>query len=156
MVFVSQPINQYKSDFFSLRLSSKADEVSLYMQFPEDCITTRSLPLTYDFLAKHIPSILQCQCFNDQGLPFSEELKKTELAHLFEHIVLDQLCQEKSWDFDAEYSGRTEWDWDKYPLGSFKVTIDRSTTDDRYFAVALNKSISLLEKLYSLHSKTIN
>lgn len=154
MVSISRPVNSYASTSFSFDLKQNKTEVNLIMQFPCDVTTTRSLPHTYNFLKKHLPSILKCQCFNDQGLPFSEEVKHTEMAHLFEHILLDQLCQEKSAVVDAEYSGQTEWNWEKYPVGSFKVTVGVSNEDHKYLAVALNKTIALMEKLYEHHALT--
>lgn len=147
MVALSLPISRYHSPSFSFKLQQQASTVCLLMQFGTTVTNTRSLPHTYTFLKKNIPSILKCQCFNDEGLPFSEEVKQTEVAHLFEHILLDQLCQEKSLDVDAEFSGTTEWDWKKYPVGSFKVTIESKKKEGKYLAAALNKSILLMEEL---------
>jgi hypothetical protein len=83
-------------------------------------------------------------------LPFAEEVKHTEMAHLFEHILLDQLCQEKSAEVDAEYSGQTQWNWNKHPIGSFQVTVGSAKKEERYLAIALNKTINLMEQLGSL------
>lgn len=153
MVSFSRPITRYSSPFFSFTLKQLSHSVNLEMQFMCGITNTRTLPQTYSFLKKNIPSILQCQCFNDDGLPFVKEVKHTEIAHLFEHILLDQLCQEKSFDGDAEYSGKTEWDWKKYPVGSFKVTVESKKKEERYLAVALNKSINLMERLLSVTKK---
>lgn len=118
------------------------------MQFPKTVTNTRTLPQTYAFLQKNVPNILECQCFNDDGLPFCEEVKHTEIAHLFEHILLDQLCSQKSLVSDAEYSGKTEWDWLKQPIGMFTVTVESKRNEQKYLAVALNKTIQLMERLY--------
>lgn len=150
MVAFSRPITSYNSPAFSFTLKQHANKIKLHMKFPDSCVTTRTLPHTYTFLKKHVPSILKCQCFNDDGLPFSEEVKHTEIAHLFEHILLDQLCQEKSMEVDAEYSGQTEWNWNKEPVGNFKVTVGCSKTEQKYLAIALNKTIALMEKLLKL------
>lgn len=147
MVAFSRPVQVYSSSFFSFKLQQQADTIKLYMQFPDSYTTTKSLPHTYKFLKKNIPSILKCQCFNDDGLPFSKEVRQTEMAHLFEHILLDQLCQEKSAEIDAEYSGQTEWNWNKNPVGSFKVTIGSKKHEEKYLALALNKTIALMEEL---------
>lgn len=151
MVAITHPVNSYASSAFSFNMKQDKGKVNLVMQFPDSYTTTKTIPHTYQFLKKHLPSILKCECFNDEGLPFSEEVKHTEMAHLFEHILLDQLCQEKSEEVDAEYSGQTEWNWEKYPVGSFKVTVGVGKSDDKYLAIALNKSIALMEKLLSQH-----
>ena len=132
MVAFSRPVQSYASSFFSFKLQQQASKIKLQMQFPKNCTTTKVLPHTYSFLKKNIPSILQCQCYNDDGLPFRQEVKHTELAHLFEHILLDQLCQEKSAELDAEYSGQTEWDWNRHPVGSFKVTIGCAKREEKF------------------------
>lgn len=147
MVAFSRPITSYTSAAFSFTLKQHSAKIKLHMKFPGSYVTTRALPHTYTFLKKHVPSILKCQCFNEEGLPFSEEVKHTEIAHLFEHILLDQLCQVKSQDVDAEYSGQTEWNWNKEPVGNFKVIVGCAKTEEKYLAIALNKTIALMEKL---------
>lgn len=148
MVSFSTPITRYSSSFFSFKLKQANKNIQLKMKFPDRMTNTRSLPHTVRFLRKNVPSILKCQCFNDDGLPFSEEVKHTEIAHLFEHILLDQLCREKARQVDAEYSGKTEWDWQKHPVGSFKVTVESRKSEQHYLAVALNRTIKLMEELY--------
>lgn len=148
MVAIAHPVDVYSSSFFSFRLKQHSKKVQLVMQFPKKFVTTLALPHTYRFLCEHAPSVLECQCFNDDNLPFSEEVKHTEMAHLFEHILLDQLCQEKATDDDAEYAGETEWNWRKHPVGTFKVTLTVPPSDARYLASALNRSIALMELLF--------
>jgi hypothetical protein len=154
MVAFSSPVQSYSSSSFSFTLQQTATKSKFQMQFPASCTTTRVLPHTYKFLKKNIPSILKCECYNDDSLPFYKEVKHTEMAHLFEHILLDQLCQEKSAEVDAEYSGQTEWDWNIHPVGSFKVIVGCTKCEEKYLAIALNKTIRLMELLISKKSNS--
>jgi hypothetical protein len=114
-------------------------------------INTSSLPQTVSILQCHLPAILNCQCFNDELLPFSEEVKHTEIGHLFEHIMLEYLCQEKleSGYQSADFCGRTSWNWQKELRGTFHITINRHPEDRQFFHKAFEKSVRLMNLILS-------
>lgn len=141
-------MRSYQSTNFQYKAHLDSHQVTLIMTFAESCWSTECLPETVQFLQTHQPSVLKTTCFNDDHLAFTEEVRHTEIAHLFEHLVLDQLCQIKSETIDAEFEGFTEWNWWKYPVGSFKVTLKVSDQDRCYLEPALKKSVVVLEDLF--------
>ena len=112
-----------------------------------DIINTRDLPSTYSILKKNLPQILIAKCFNDAKLPFSVELRRTEIGHLFEHILLEYLCEQKfTKGFDyAEYSGETHWNWIKEPKGVFHITISSGYDDVDIFPKAVEQTTHLFQ-----------
>lgn len=112
-------------------------------------LNTRTIPATYQILEEHLPCILQSQCFNDDHLPFCEEVKTTEIGHLFEHILLEYLCKEKLCHgyTEADFCGQTSWNWKKETRGTFHITIEKHTEDAAFFESALRKSIELMDKI---------
>jgi len=55
---------------------------------------------------------------NRRGLTFEEELKETEMGHVFEHVILAVLALR-----GAATRGQTTWNWQRDPIGMFQVTI---------------------------------
>lgn len=139
----------YQSQFFNLSLKHRIQTLRISMFCSTPHLTTRSLPKTVKILKELVPTVLLTECFNSENLPFAKEVKNTEIAHLFEHILLEYLCLEKiAYGSDsASFSGRTHWNWIKYPKGSFFITITIEKTDLQFLPAALEKSIQVLEKL---------
>ena len=113
-------------------------------------INTCMIPQTLPYLMTKLPSVLKTQCFNDKKLPFMKEVRKTEMGHLFEHILLEYLCMEKMEEgaTDVVYNGVTWWDWQKEQEGSFHIQVDCGLADNITLAKALGKTILLVEGLY--------
>lgn len=139
----------YASQFFSLDIHPTARGVRMTMQMHVPYVNTRALAHTFPFLQKHFPSVLATRCFNDQNLPFALEVRATELAHLFEHIMLDHLCLVKiaEGSNNAQFSGRTSWNWKKEPYGLFHIAIEANKKDHLFFPHALGRTIVLMEQL---------
>lgn len=96
-----------------------------------------------------MPSIFNSRCFNEEYLPFCQEVRHTEIGHLFEHILLEYLSQIK-FEQDRQkviYSGTTAWDWEKYGAGVFLIKIDAGQKDVKIVKIALEKSVYLLSKI---------
>ncbi len=112
-------------------------------------INTRDIPFTYTILEKQLPSILIAQCFNDEGLPFSQEVKMTEIGHLFEHIMLEYLCILKlaNGHSKATFRGETNWNWKRDLRGTFHIHINAGIKHEEIFDEALTNSIELLVKI---------
>ncbi len=108
-------------------------------------LTTGSFPHARKILKKSLPSIFRSKCFNPENLSFYKESAKTELGHLFEHILLEYMSLIKiPYVSQISYSGRTFWDKDK-TTGQFRVEITCSLPDWPIFVKALSKSIKLMD-----------
>lgn len=124
----------------------------MYLAFTmrSSIVNTRDLPHTIAVLRRHLPGVLRTQCFNEHGWSFRKEASRTEIGHLFEHILLRYLCDAKlaSGAERAEYSGRTDWNWFRDPRGTFHIWIHAPSDDWDLFLEAMQKSIALLERLF--------
>ncbi len=154
------PYPKYYSDRwnYSINAETVLSKYILQMQVPESILTTASLPATHMIISKLEPRILKSKCFNNKHLPFNQEVKKTETAHLFEHILLEYLCQEhiKSGVKSAKFSGWTSWNWKKDERGVFHIKISGNKTDDTQFARAVSRSVMLFETILSMNLNLIN
>ncbi len=132
--------------FYSLEIDHKKQSTELTMTLTIPTVNTRYIPLTFSILKKILPTIFDSMCFNDDKLPFIKEVKATEVGHLFEHVLLEYLCEEKlaRGFLDVEYSGETKWDWREDPRGTFHITISRMENDNDVFQSALTKTIKLV------------
>lgn len=140
----------YSSPHFTLLAKPRKRSMYLTFTMRSNVINTRELPHTVAVLKRHLPSVLRTQCFNEHGRSFRREVTQTEIGHLFEHILLRYLCDAKleSGASHAEYSGRTDWNWFRDPRGTFHIFIDAPREDWKLFLVAMQKSITLMERLF--------
>lgn len=119
-------------------------------------VHTGSMLHTLPILKKQLPTILQSTCFNEGNIPFRVEVMRTELGHLFEHILLEYLCQLKllKGNEEAVFSGTTDWNWNKYPRGTFQITVSVGKEDRDIFPQAFQKSSDLFEAIIQKHIAT--
>jgi hypothetical protein len=134
---------------FDLFVSLSKENAAIKMVTPRTCINTATFPATYDILQTYLPTVLETTCFNDLSLPFHIEVKKTETGHLFEHVLLDYLCQEKVLHGadSAVYQGVTSWNWKKEPQGTFHIQVNIPSEEGLFFINALQKSCTLVKKV---------
>lgn len=139
----------YEDDVFSLDIQRGKTKTTMYMQLFSSVVNTRNIPTVYPALKKLLPSVLVSKCFNDENLPFSLEVKATEIGHLFEHILLEYLCQARIQQGadKAIYSGSTSWNWHRDPRGTFHIVITSGIKDSEIFEEALIKTIQLTKFL---------
>src|SRR5258708_15609960 len=139
---------------FSLALQQVYDKTFIIMQAFTQEINTYHIPTTYVMLQKHLPSVLKSTCFNDEQLPFFEEVKATEIGHLFEHILLEYLCEGKialGYEY-AVFNGVTNLNWKIDPYGMFHITINAGYREDgEIFADAFEKTITLMKLILRSH-----
>ncbi|MDP3987685.1 MAG: hypothetical protein Q8P80_00915 [Candidatus Levybacteria bacterium] len=133
-------------DFFSLTINKKRLKTLITMRLHTNTINTSEIPYTTSILEKFLPNVLKSVCYNDEKLPFHEEVKRTEIGHLFEHILLEYLCRFKaSKGFkNVEFSGVTNWNWEKHPRGTFHIRINAASEIKNIFPQALLESSNLL------------
>lgn len=144
----------HANDLFSLAIHYGEINTKIIMELFACAVNTQHLPDTYSLLKKHIPTILYSKCFNEKNYPFSEEVKKTEIGHLFEHILLEYLCQLKlaSGLKNPVHNGLTKWNWEEDAEGVFHISIDSGYKDYRIFKEALENSIWLTFNILSNHT----
>lgn len=157
------PYPNYYSDRWNYSILAQVvkEKRLLCMQVPPSLLYTSAIPTTHTLLSHLEPRVLQTKCFNHKKLPFAKEVKKTETAHLFEHILLEYLCQEYqlAGQNNGKFSGWTQWNWKKDTRGIFHITITGSTITDEQFSHALARSVLLFETILSrslLEKKVIN
>lgn len=136
----------YSTEEFTLSIKLAKTRTKIIMALKQDIFNTRELPQTYACLQRSLPSVLQSTCYNEDNYPFQTEVLHTEIGHLFEHILIENLCLLKlAQEYKSvEYSGVTKWNWIVYPKGSFHITISAGQTDRNIFAEAMGKSIALV------------
>lgn len=136
-------------DLFSLSIEHSRASTKIHMSVMTALVNTRDIPWTLMLLQEQLPSILHSTCYNDDNIPFAIEVQHTEIGHLFEHILLEYLCEEKlrkGYD-EVSFSGRTRWNWQEDPYGLFHIIIQMNIADKDIFPIALEKSISLIKRI---------
>lgn len=138
-----------KDKYYHLSIRPQKTSTSIQMQMITPITTTHYLPHTFGLLSTFLPSIHTSRCFNDKRLPFSQEVKNTEIGHLFEHILLEYIYELKVFykQADSIISGETSWNWHIDPHGLFHINVSLGATDKKIFFAALTKSITLLNKI---------
>lgn len=139
----------YSSPFFNLKIRQTRKVTLIDMQVFGPVVNTVDIPNTLNFLQSNYPNVLKTQCFNDKDLPFRIEVKATELGHLFEHILLDNLCalKIKKGASSAVFNGTTSWNWKENPYGSFQIWIDIGKKDLDLLIEGLKITIGLTKSL---------
>lgn len=148
MKLVSEPAI-FSNKLFTLRILQSKSDTIIKMLVLTSTINTSKLPHTSEMLGNILPSIFTHLCFNNQNSPFREEVKKTEIGHLFEHILLEYLSQLKNTKEGERFvvEGKTRWDWQTEKVGIFHIKVNVGISDDKILFQALEKSISLLKQI---------
>lgn len=144
-------------DYFTLAVICNTNSTNITMQFLTKELTTTHMDHVTRLLKRYLPSILDSSCFNEQNLPFHEEVTHTELGHLFEHILLEYLCKEKisAGDSEAVFRGVTKWNWNKDTVGTFHIEVDVRGSEKELLYFALEQSILLLKRIIHYHSELL-
>src|SRR5579862_8893482 len=83
-------VQQYfVENLFSLAITQKRTSTQIIMDVLYNQLNTSEIPYLLDVLQENLPSVLLTTCYNDLNLPFSVEVRNTEIGHLFEHILLE-------------------------------------------------------------------
>lgn len=131
---------------FSLTIQPRSQRRITHLTLFSPVLNTRSLPSTFVLLEQFLPSIYSCLCFNDSELPFKEEVLQTEVGHLFEHILIEYLCQMKmaAGEDNVSFEGETSWNWYQDKEGTFHIVVRSNNEYESIFEEALRKSTYLL------------
>ncbi|MBC8136211.1 MAG: hypothetical protein H8F28_10020 [Fibrella sp.] len=96
--------------------------IKMTVEMPDpDRYLTSQVPHLPRALFRVLPSMATHTCHNDDGVPFRKECQRTEIPHLFEHLVLELQSQAQAVEV---LRGDTEWNWRETPRGFFTVTVD--------------------------------
>lgn len=142
--------NIYVSTVFSVSsINTSKRNLHLLMRLKGPVVNTSELPNTISILTSYCPNVLTTDCFNDKNLPFIEEVKRTEIGHLFEHLLLVNVCVEKVKRGIEMYclEGKTSWNWKTEPWGTFHIFIPHFNDNDAAFKPAFSDAISLTERV---------
>lgn len=144
----------YVSREFSLSVAMGPRGALLDMHVLNGVVNTSQLSFVRETLSIELPSVLRSQCFNPLGLSFFEEVRATEIGHLFEHVLLEYVCLLKveRGDAHAVHSGRTSWNVQQVEQGRFSIYVDVSKKDRRIFLKALARTILLMRLLSNMSS----
>lgn len=139
----------YNENLFLLEIDQKLNGTGIKMKLFTGYLNTQNLPNTRSLLKKVLPSVLGSKCFNEKNLAFDEEVRSTEIGHLFEHILLEYLTKLKKFyeGKHVSFSGVTSWDWTRNEHGVFHITVSAGARDAKIFEEALIMSIQLLNKI---------
>ena len=145
-------------NLFSIAIQQCSSSTKIKMMVHNGQINTRNIPSIINILERHLPNVLVTECFNDENLPFSVEVKKTEVGHLFEHILLEYLCQMKinKGYTTATYEGRTRWNWQRDPKGTFHIRLSCGSRDADILPQALDKTISLMKLILQYNQNRLS
>lgn len=155
---MSVPFLSYDTEPYDVSFSISKTHTRIKMTVPTNLLNTRQIPTVHKTLNKLLPSIFESTCYNEFDLPFSEEVKKTETAHLFEHIFLEYLAQHDTRKPHKKkvYKGVTSWDWRKDPRGSFYIELNVGTKEMLFLSPALEKTIQLFSHIVNATNRPVN
>jgi Cyanophycin synthase-like N-terminal domain len=156
---LSQPFEQnyFIENLFSLAVIQKRTRTRITMDVLYNQINTREIPFITNLLQENLPSVLATTCYNDQGLSFYDEVQQTEIGHLFEHIILEYLCQYKmaKGARSATYAGRTTWNWIRDPFGRFYIQLSCGKKDADILPMALEQTVALMKLILGYDAKPL-
>lgn len=115
--------------------------IEMIVQMPDpNRYLTSQVPHLPRLLLRLLPRLGQHTCHNDLGCSFRQECRRTEIPHLFEHLIIELQLQAQQ-NPDDYLSGETAWNWQVDPRGHYHVTVDY---DNELLAIA---SIRLAERI---------
>lgn len=100
----------------------KRIKLTVQMTDPNKYLTSQ-VPHLPKLLFQLLPRLGKHTCHNDHGHSFRRECRRTEIPHVFEHLIIELQLQAQQ-DGDDYMSGETEWNWQIDPRGLYHVTVD--------------------------------
>jgi hypothetical protein len=149
-------MNKYKTIFTTTteayHINARHNGETLIIDFIvlDGLLYTSCFPQTQEILLSVFPEVLQTQCFNENNEDFFTEVANTEIAHLYEHMILSNLqneCCSNDIDVNGDFSGFTEWNWKTSPRGTFRIVIKTLNADTKCIVNSMEKSLSVLESV---------
>jgi len=135
----------YKTVHFSLVVEvNNATTEILFMIDPKK-LHTGNCTNTIEILTTSIPEVLENKCYNSKNLPFSEEVLNTPIAHLFEHVLLQSLFNERksASNMVLIYRGSTKWNWKNELIGTYHIRINANIRDMDIIRSAVENTVNV-------------
>lgn len=98
-----------------------------------------STPRLASYVETNYPDIARHACVNESGRQFGAVMQSTSIAHLLEHIAIDEQVHDSEND-DALFVGTTEW----LDEQAGRARIQLSFRDDLSALEAFNKALQFL------------
>lgn len=138
-----------KNSFFDLLVDTNQKSTEIAAFFLTEDVTTGNMPNTLPILKRKLPSILRSKCFNEFNFSFRREVRNTELGHLFEHILLEYICELKReiGIIEPVHNGITKWNWNIEKRGLFHISVDVGKEDEDILRVAIQNTSQLMKDI---------
>ncbi len=141
----------YENPQFSLAVEEGFPQTNIVFTSLTPVLRTGFLPATLAILKEQLPGVLATKCHNDGGWGFEREVEDTEIGHLFEHILIQNISEfrESYLMEDSKITGETQWDWTRDAKGIFNIRICSESPYDQVLTEAIEKSISIVNLILS-------
>lgn len=142
----------YISKNFQINIQELKGRVVLTQNVINPIVHTSFLPRTLEVLQKRVPTIFDNKCYNGNGFSFGKESGSTEVGHLFEHLIIENLkliaikkCGK------GDFKGETSWDWAKEKRGVFNIVVYSDGGLKKIFPIAFKKAVEVMEEIFDVH-----
>lgn len=139
---ISTGIDVRKIEFF-------ADRIDITVMVHPKLQRTSQIPKLAGLISKKMPRLKHHICDNEDDYSFNQELLDTELAHVFEHALIDIIGQH---DHEVDVlRGLTSWDWHKMPRNTYIVSTYYTNRKTFFLALVETEHIisGLLQEAFS-------
>ena len=117
-----------------------------------DSIKTSQMPGFREAILSKMPELRFHKCDNGLGNSFADELLDTEVAHVFEHVLIEIISQmDGSVD---NIRGLTTWNWRKDPRWLYRIEIAYDVSDT--VLAALRSTFAILDEVFQLCSVNLS
>jgi hypothetical protein len=125
------------------RFVVKPDRVCCYIEVSDErYVATR--PSLIAQVLRTYPHLLEHTCVNDKGDTFAAVAARTSVAHLVEHMVIEEQTRLEPPDAPMRiYTGMTKW----VDRGARVARIDVSFADDLVALRAFNRAVDVLNEV---------
>jgi cyanophycin synthetase len=114
---------------------STRDHIRVALSFDAgEPLRTSEVPGSVERVLSVLPGLRGHRCDNASGATFAAELAETELAHLFEHAVLEIMALAGAPD---TLRGFTTWDFARDGAGVFRIEIEHDDESTARSAIRL-------------------
>jgi hypothetical protein len=149
------PLTDIDSDFkVNLLEKNEYNDIEIIFNCLGETLSTKDIKNVRELIEFYYPSVLTTKCHNPNHLSFEKEVENTPLAHLFEHILIQNIkeIQEEGKESVCclpAVSARTKWNWNSDPRGVFHITISGCALESVLLELAINRSIAIYNSICS-------
>lgn len=123
------------------RVAVRPGRLSILVRVAPWCPRLTNEALVSYVLADH-PALPHHVCINDEGPTFGAVLAHTSIAHLLEHVIIDEQVADPRTPRDVALVGTTEWTDERAGIARIEVNF----SDDLVALQALRTALAFLNK----------